>query len=406
MSYALRSVWRSVSRRRAGPLLAALQIAIALAVLANAAWIVHLRNARLDTPSGIDETNIFVVSSAAAGAAFSYEAMLRDDLAYIRSLPGVIAASPADAVPFSQVGFSTGVWTNPDQKGPPEMLNALSMDEQGLRALGARLAAGRTFSSTEILPPLTLNNMTDFVPDLIITRSAARALFGARPALGKVVYDSLGRPAMITGITDDLIGTARGGFETAREVAFFPRLPALDDFYYVVRTKPGQRDAIMTEVARHLAGSRPGRVVKFARPLERYKRRMFLNDTNTRAFLLVATALVLAMACFGVYGLMAAQVRGRTRQIGIRRALGARRRDILEEALIEMGLVAVAGIGLGVILSLAASRWLTLHYGLPALGFAYLASGVIVLAFVSQAAAWRPARAASAVAPSIATRTI
>lgn len=406
MRYDIRIIFRLIFHRGGSSALVVLQIAIALSVLANAAWIVHQRSVELASPSGIDERNIFVIESTAYEASFSYEAMMHEDLAYIRAFPGVIAASPINAVAFSQAGQMAHIWTTPDHHGPGETVNALSADAQGLRVLGVHLVAGKEFSSSEILPALTLNNMTDFVPSVIVTKAASRQLFGTDTAVGKVVYNSLGTPATIVGVVDDMVGSATWGLKDPKEVMFFPRLPGLDDFYYIVRTKPGERDSIMAGVAQHLGGSQQGRAIKFARPLELYKRQMQLNDTSTRAFLLASTALVLIVTSFGVYGLVAAQIRGRIRQIGIRRALGAERADVITEALIESGILCLTGIVLGVMLSLAVSRWLAQRYELPALDLVYLVGGALVLALLSQLAAWRPALAASKIAPSIAARTI
>src|ERR1700691_3845482 len=97
----------SLMRNRAGSLLVVLQVAIALAVLSNAAWIVHQRVQNVSTPTGIDDQNIFTISSSGFNERFNYEATTREDLAYLRGLPGVVAASLSDAVPFSQTGFST-----------------------------------------------------------------------------------------------------------------------------------------------------------------------------------------------------------------------------------------------------------------------------------------------------------
>ena len=98
--------------------------------------------------------------------------------------------------------------------------------------------------------------------------------------------------------------------------------------------------------------------------------------------------------------------RTRTKQIGTRRALGARRRDIIDYFLVENALITGAGILMGCLLALAAGYWLSLHYALPRLNLYYLVGGVLALWGIGQLAAWQPARRASAVPPSVATRTV
>jgi putative ABC transport system permease protein len=396
----------SLVRNRTGAVLVILQVAIALAVLVNATWIVHQRIEVMNKPTGMDDAHVFAVLSVSFTERFNYDASLREDLTYLRGLSGVIAAAPVDAAPFSQTGFTSDVWTNPDQKGSPERLNSFSTDEQGLKALGAHLIAGREFRADEVLPPVTERNITEFVPIVIVTQAIADSLFPGQNALGKPIYDSVGKPATIIGIMDNMIGTALYGLDKADHVALIPRLPRLHGVVYLVRTEPGRRDQVMPIVEAHLSGSNPDRVIKWVRPLEQYKKRLYLSDRNMKIFLMTVTMLVLATTCLGIYGLTTFNVSTRTRQIGTRRALGARKRDILRYFMAETALLTTAGILLGCVLALAVSYWLSMQYKLPRLDLDYLVGGVLVLWGIGQLAVWQPAHRASSVSPSVATRAI
>jgi putative ABC transport system permease protein len=402
----LRPIVASLLRNRAAALLVIFQVAIALAVFANAAWIVHQRFEALNKPSGLDDQNIFVISSAAFGEHFDYQASVQADLAYLRALPGVMAAAPIDVVPFSQVGFTIDLWTNPTQAGAPKTLNAFSMDADGLRALGVGLRAGRAFRADEIEAPPTEDTMTDFVPEVLVARSAAEALYPGQDPLGKTVYDPTGKPAAIIGILEDFTGSVPAGLASPDHVAVFPRMPAADDLKYVVRAEPGRRDQLLATAAAHLAQSNPDRVIKYARTLAQYKRRLYLADSNMEIFLGWVVGLVLITTCLGIYGLVMFNVTTRTRQIGTRRALGARQRDILQYFMVENGLLTAVGVLLGSGLALAAGAWLTRQYGLPRLNLYYLLFSVPVLWVVGQLAAWIPARRAALVPPSVAARTL
>ena len=398
-------IFSTFMRNRTGALLVILQVAIALAVLANSAWIVHQRLEALNKPTGLDDANLFVISTAAFNEHFQYQASVQEDLAYLRGLPGVIAAAPTDAAPFSQTGFATDLWTNPTQTGTPHELNAFSMDEQGLKALGGHLSAGREFRADEIKAPLTQRS-SDFVPEVLITQEAAEVLYPGQNALGKTVFDSTGQPAAIVGIIDNLIGSLPRGLHTGYQVALFPRMPEARSLIYLVRTQPGRRDQLLAAAAAHLGRANPDRVVKYARPVEQFKRRLQLADRNMEIFLSTAAALVLITTCLGISGLVMFNVSTRTRQIGTRRALGARRRDILHYFMIENGLLTSAGLLLGCVLALGLGSWLTHEYGVPKLNPYYLLASVPILWMVGQLAAWIPARRATLVEPSVATRTL
>jgi putative ABC transport system permease protein len=191
---------------------------------------------------------------------------------------------------------------------------------------------------------------------------------------------------------------------TAKHVALFPRLPPVNDLKYVIRTEPGRRDQLLVTAAAHLAESNPDRVIKYARTLSQYERRLHLADRNMEIFLSCAVGLVLITTCLGIYGLVTFNVSTRTRQIGTRRALGARRRDILRYFMVESGLLTAAGVLIGSGLAIGGGAWLTRQYGLPRLNLYYLLASVPILWVVGQLSAWIPARRAGLVPPSIAAR--
>jgi putative ABC transport system permease protein len=279
------------------------------------------------------------------------------------------------------------------------------MDEQGLKALGGHLRAGREFRSDEIRGPL-IQHSSEFVPEVLITQAAADVLFPEKNALGNTVFDSAGQPAAIIGIIDDLIGALPRGLRTGYQVALFPRLPEASTLVYLVRTEPGRRDQLLAAAQIHLARSNADRVIKYARPVEQFKRRLQLADKNMEIFLSTAAALVLIVTCLGIYGLVVFNVSTRTRQIATRRALGARRRDILRYFMVENGLLTTAGLLVGCVLALIVSAWLSLQYGVPKLNPYYLLGSVPILWVVGQLAAWIPARRATLVQSSMATRSL
>src|SRR5262249_3429847 len=214
------------------------------------------------------------------------------------------------------------------------------------------------------------------------------------------------QPATIIGIIDNMVGTGWRGYEALDHVAILPQLPRLYGFDYLVRTEPGKVDAIMRMAEEHLSTSNPDRVIKWVRSLEFYNRLLYLDHRNMEVFLVTVTVLLVAVACLGIFGLATFNVSTRTKQIGTRRAVGARRADIVRYFMVENGLITTAGIVVGCALALATGYWLSLQYHLPRLDLYYLVGGVLALCVVGQLAAWQPARRASAISPSVATRTV
>ncbi len=118
------------------------------------------------------------------------------------------------------------------------------------------------------------------------------------------------------------------------------------------------------------------------------------------------TGLVVVFSALGIFGLATFNVNTRTRQIGTRRAVGARRRDIVRYFMTENWLVTTLGVFVGCALALGAGYWLATQYQLPRLDLYYLVGGVLGLWFVGQAAAWQPSLKAAKVSPAMATRNV
>jgi putative ABC transport system permease protein len=405
MTLNVRPILSALLRNRTGAVLVATQIALALAILVNAVYVVKQRVDSIDRPTGIDDRNLFVIQTAGFTSHYDPAAAVREDLDYLRGLNGVVAATASNAVPLSGSGSQAPWYRSPERNSSEEIMGMFyEMDEQGLRTLGAHLIAGREFRAEEILPPVTAEHPDQHIPQIIVTEDLARALFPQGNALGQTVYETIGGPTTIIGIVANMEG-AFPNYERNKQVAFAPRQPLLFGFLYLVRTRPGQRDALMRVAAEHLPDSNPNRVVKEIHSVEQYKRVFFLPERITAIFLVIVTCLLLAVATLGIFGLATFNVSTRTKQIGTRRAVGARKRDIIRHFMVENALVTTTGIVVGCALALAVGYWLSLQYKLPRLDLYFLVGGVVLLWAIGQLAAWQPARRAATVSPSIATRT-
>ncbi len=198
----------------------------------------------------------------------------------------------------------------------------------------------------------------------------------------------------------------RRDWDKLDHVGLLPRHDAGPNAVYLVRTVPGQRDAIMKLAEEHLAASEPRRMVQYVRPLDYYRDRSYQGDRNMAIFLVTVTALLGCVTALGIFALATFNVNVRTRQIGTRRAVGARKADIVRYFMVENWLVTTAGVVLGATLALGVGFVLSRAYQLPRLDLYYLAGGVLALWAIGQFAAWQPARRAAKISPSVATRTV
>jgi putative ABC transport system permease protein len=395
-------------RSRMGAVLVAIQIAIALMVLVNAIAVVDQRLTRMHRPTGLDEANLLWIGSHGFTPRFDAEATMRTDLDYLRRVDGVALVTPTNVAPLGWDFTGNIAWTNPDKKGPPRFFALVMSDEHALDTWGTHLIAGRGFRADEILPPLgPLNSGGGSNRVLIVSNALAHQFFPDGHAVGKRVFYGDGKPVTIIGVTEDVLGP-----QGIASVGWVPQLPGtFGGSGYLVRTIPGARDRVIREVEAHLP-SNPDRVIVAIRSIESYKSLLYLSDRNLTLFLVFVTVLMVGVTCLGIFGLATYNVSTRTKQIGTRRAVGARRMDILRQFMIENWLITSVGVVGGCILALAANDWLVREYSAdflnlpPRVDLYYLIGAALGLYVVGQLAAWHPARKAAAVSPAVATRTV
>jgi len=400
-----RPIASALWRNRTGAMLVAIQIAIGLAVLVNAVYVVKQRVDKINRPNGMDVENIFVVASGGFALDFDYEASWREDLATIRDLPGVKAATLISNIPLSGGGSSNGFKAEPVETAPDKIaeVNNFEVDEQGVEALGVTLSEGRDFEAHEILPA---TDGWEFAPQVIVTKAFAKTIFPPDGnALGKTIYDGLDRPSTVIGIIENMHGSWVG-WDKLDHVMLVPRIKSGPDGVYMVRTEPGRRDALMRTVEERLATSNPGRLLRWVRPLTYFERQSYLDDRNMAIFLVSVTSALLAITALGIFGLATFNVSTRVRQIGTRRAVGARRLDIVRHFLVENWMVTTTGVVVGCGAALAVGYWISVKYELARLDLYYLVGGVFAIWLIGLFAARQPARRASAISPAVASRTI
>jgi len=368
-------------------------------------FVTEQRVNKIGRDSGMDDQHIFAVPVTSFEKDHDFFAMVRNDLAMLREMPGVIDAAPTTQVPLSGGGSSTQFYSLPDKKGEKTPVAYYNTDEHGVKTLGVKLADGRNFSATDV--EFRPKDAQGFPGTALVTRAFAEALFPKEKdhLVGKTLYDDQSKPLVIAGIIEQMHG-AWVGWDKLDRVMVVPLVGPGPSIRYLIRTEPGKLDSIMaaTEVA--LRKRDPNRVVGKLRTMQNFKQMSYSSDSFMAVTLSVVTGLVLTFSALGIFGLATFNVNTRTRQIGTRRAVGARRRDIVSYFLAENWMVTTLGVVVGCGLALAVGFWLSNQFGLPRLDLYFLVGGVIGLWALGQLAAWQPALRAAKVSPAMATRSV
>ena len=168
---------------------------------------------------------------------------------------------------------------------------------------------------------------------------------------------------------------------------------------YVVRTRPGQQAAVMRATPAKLMELSRERIIQDVQPYAEIRGRALRRHRATVIMLGTLSALLLAITGFGVVGLTMYWVGQRRRHIGMRRALGARRVDILQYYHIENLLIAGTGCVLGVVLGLSGNTWLAAKLEIQRMSLSYAGIGALIVLVLCQVAVLWPALRAASVPP-------
>ena len=174
---------------------------------------------------------------------------------------------------------------------------------------------------------------------------------------------------------------------------------------FVLRTAPERRTEVLKAALATLEKNSARRLVLRDGTFEDIMHNYYRGDRAMAWLLLTVIVSLLVVTALGIVGLASFWVQQRTKQIGIRRALGATKGQILRYFQTENFLLATLGIVIGMILAYGINQMLMGKYELPRLPLLYLPIGAVLLWLLGQAAVYGPARKAASVPPAVATRT-
>jgi len=396
----------TLRRHKISALLVILEIALTCAIVCNAVFLITKRIERTHMPSGIAEHELVMLNIFGIGRDDNGAARASEDLALLRQIPGVKSVTLVNEVPFTNSSWNTGVSLTAEQKR--STLNATQyFGEHLIETFGLQLVEGRDFQPDEYMDFYDVQNSTKVRPaGVIITRSLAERLWPGQSALGKQMF--LGDSSVrVVGVVAALIRPSIfGGDETAQWSMIFPlRMDTRYASRYVIRTAPDQRDRVIAAAAKALRGADPHRILFRKGTLDEERAKFFRNDVAMSGLLSAVCAALLIVTALGIVGLASFWVQQRTRMIGVRRALGATRSQILRYFQTENFLLSSIGIALGMLAAWGVSLALMQHYELPQLPLAYLPGGALALWLLGQLAVWGPARRASLIPPVEALRS-
>lgn len=397
-------VWRSMRRNKGGFILIALQIAVTMTIMVNAIAIIRERSADMARPSGMDEPNTFALASVSFAEGADLRSLIVEDLELIRSLPGVVAATESNSFPLRQGGWSEGISDEPGQDDSDTSSAMYFVDEHGLDAFGLELIDGENFTAAQV----DWVDWDEFAwpPVAVVSKALAEELYpdAGGSYLGRTMYLGDDDPVRIIGVVETLQAPWASWTGVERSM-LVPRRQGSEYVQYVVRTEPGYRDELMGRVEELLSESNRDRIIQSVRSFDEVRKLAYLGEAAVNKMLGFVVVLLTIITGLGIVGLASFNVSRRTRQIGIRRALGATRTSIVRHFMVENFLVSTIGIVAGGVLGVALNMFMVENFSLRPMSWYVIPVAMVALWVVGQVAVAGPARRASNVSPAIATRS-
>ena len=410
--------------------LVVLQIGLSLALLATGGLFVRgsLAAANSDPGFRLESGVLFEFDAALAGYDTARSQQLYGSvLDRVRALPGVEASSLASTVPFGAFSSSSRVrkagTPQNDGAGKPLGVSAqhVIVGSDYFKSLGLTMLRGREFDAAEERGVVGLK-------PVIISEPLAKQLFPNEDPIGRTIqFGGAGAPGKGVNMSDD--AEDKVGKDALQVIGIAPGLrhglfdPAPVPFFYEplgasfqsglnlhVRIKsrvPAEASAMVQKVRSELRAIDPNLPVVSAATLLSFRDDslpLWAVRSGARLFSLFGGA-ALILAIIGIYGLKSYVVARRTREIGIRMALGSTSRGVVELFLREGAALAGAGLTLGILLALGAGRLVSsMLYQVSPFDPVVLLLSFLILAAAALVATYVPARRATLVTPVSALR--
>ena len=383
------------------------QVALALLLLLGAGLTLksfrNAQNARL----GFNPENILVADVSLPKARYDTDekiARFNDQLIdRIRLLPGVQAAALGSNIPFDNNEWDssfhlTGTPPYPPGERPEAEVNHVTPDY--FRVMGMPLLRGRAFTADDRAGRPRL---------VIIDETLAQKYFPGKDPIGQQMDDNRSDeknppPLTIVGVVPRTRNEAPG--EDNVEQYHWPQMTFAADQVpnrsnmLLVRVKSGNPLALVPAIKRELQGLDPDQAFAGISTMESNIEKSLGSRRMMMSLLSEFAIIALVLASVGLYGVMALTVTQRTRELGIRLALGAQRADVFRLVLAQGMLLVLGGLTIGLLGAVGAARGLqSVLYGVGRFDVSALSVALLALAMVALLACWLPARRATRVDP-------
>ena len=396
---------QATGSRRMRSVLVVSEIALAVVLLASAGLLIKSFIRLQQVDRGFDTQNVISMVVRLPFARYREDAQLvaffNQAMERLQRLPGVRSAGMVNFLPlYGGLGSSTGFKIIGRPEPPPGQgpgADVRVVDAGYFQTMGIPLLRGRNFSEAELREAKRV---------ILINEALARKYFPNEEPIGQRLDVAMFETPVITEIVG-IVGNVKYDslIEETPPAVYFPHPELAYPFMTFVLRTDGDPAAIAPAVQREIRALDPNQPISDVRTMEQVMSEAVSRSRFNTLLLALFAGLATLLSAVGIFGVMNYSVALRTREIGLRLAIGAQPRQVLLLVLRQGLLLTVIGLVLGLGASLALTRLLSgLLFGVTAVDTSTFATISLLLLLVSLLACYLPARRAMRIDPMLALR--
>lgn len=402
----IKALIKALLLRKFNTFLLILQLAITMGLIVNST-ILSLDTAnKLAVETGLDLENTLSIqfrktSGDYRDTAFS-SSILQQDLAALQQIAGVKSIAASNQLPIIDGGTNSSIYDVDD----PELMKSdrnlsrvshFTVTEAIGDALGLELIEGRMLTAVDI--PNQEENST---PGIVISESLSKALHNGQSSIGQELNSGL-----VVGVVKDIL--VKPNNPQDKQYALYMNNLTVNPHWadtYIIQVEPGQLNYVKNRVSDVMLGVEPQRDLYRISSLKSRFERYYSNNKGLSKLFIMLTLLMLLVTAISSFAYARFHMSQQTKFIGIRRALGAKKRDVILYVLAENWLLTSIGVLFGIVLMVGLNIILSQYVSLTKPTALLTLMGITLVYIAGTTATWWPAYQTSKIAPVIATRSI
>lgn len=410
----IKALLKALRLRKFATTLLILQLSLTIGLMVNTVILTTSTIEKLNKPLGFDVEQLITVDLMPTSGAYRdtdyYQSITQQDIAKISEIDGVISAAHYNQLPIQRGGWNGNMEAAdfPEDAVLPKELRYVPQfysSKIGLENLGVEIIEGRKLTDADDITKdfYTLEDRGEIEQNIIITQSLAKAIFPNKSALGELTNN--GR---VIGIARDFsISPSRKGIDKSFGL-FGNFMFSQSDYeqHYVVRVEPGKLAQVQAKLSDTILSVQAERdIIRVQSMAERLKG-FYSQDAGLASLFAMLSLLMIVVTVVSSFAHAHFHVTQQRKFIGIRRALGARKKDIMlyvfsENWLLNFG-ASIIGIATMIVLNIALSQVITIEKPTALL----YALAVLVVFIAGSLATWLPAYKTTKISPVIATKIL